>query len=869
VVVGDNLANCLFCHVRLVIFSLLTLLCYDAPAQALLKGLVKNQNGEPLAFANVFIKGTQHGTTTNELGKYELRCDTGEQVVVFQFVGHKQHTEVVNLGSKTEHIINAILHEQSYNINEVKITATAEDPAYPIMRQAIAHRNIYLKEARAYRCKVYIKGMQRLTTIPKRVLLMKVPEDIKPGIIYLSESLSEYSFMQPNLVKEKLISSKVSGDNRAFSFNRAGAVRFNVYENILPAYGLNQRGFVSPLADNALFYYKFKLEGETKENNYTIYKIRIIPKRNSDPVFRGYIYIVKDSWRVHSTDMAIDKSANIEFVDTLIIRQMFAPQNGGVWMPISQRFIFQLEVLGFKGHGYFVALYSDYDVKSSYPPTFYGTESTKLAEDNPVPQLKKVPKAKPPVEPKKERKQQPEELSEKDFTREVLSINKQANQTPDSVWEAIRPVPLTEEESEDYKTKDSIQVVKESKPYKDSIDRLNNKPDWLDPILTGYTYSDSYRKLYYSFKPFLAQLQYNTVEGAVLSPTVDITRTYEDERRYNISPTIRYGFTSKRWYGKVEGEYLYNPYKLSQWNLSAGHYVSQFNRNEPISPAINTYYSVMEEQNFMKLYQETFLQAGWKSEILNGVMLNTSLHYAKRSPLQNTTNYAWRYLDERIFTPNTPVNTELADASFTTHQALTLEAETEIKFAQRYISRPYEKIRFSSKYPTLLMGVRAGIPLAGSDVNYAVADIGTRIRKSFRLYGVSYLKIHAGAFLYANQLYFMDYHHFTGNQTLFALSGYDSYQLLDYYRYSTRDRYLEARYNHHFNGFWFNKIPLIRRLKWQEVFTLNYFKTPASPHYVEWGAGIEHIFKIMRVDYFQAFGNGTYLTQGIRIGVGF
>ena len=844
-----------------------------ACAQPVVKGTVRNNRGEPLSYANVFIKGTRYGTTTNDQGDFELKCDSGTHSLIVQFVGHRQHSEYVRLLSDEVKQLSIVLQEQNYTISEVKITATSEDPAYPIMRQAIAHRALYLKEAKAYKCRVYIKGMQRLTTIPKRVLLMKVPEDVKPGIIYLSESLSDYTFLQPNLVKEKLISSKVSGDNKAFSFNRAGAVRFNVYENMLPSYGLNQRGFVSPVADNALFYYKYKLVGESRENNYTIYKIQIIPKRNSDPVFRGYIYIVKDSWRVHSTDMAIDKSANIDFIDTLIVRQIYAPQQGGVWMPISQRFIFQLEVLGFKGHGYFVALYSNYAVSSNYPATFYQREYEKLTEDSPVPQVKKVKDVKPPVRIK--RKTQLADsipnlgISTADFTREVLSVDKQANKTPDSIWQSIRPVPLTDEEADDYTTKDSIQVIEASKPYKDSLDRISNKPDWLDPFLSGYTYSDSYHRRYYTFKPLLAQIQYNTVEGMVISPAVDITRTFDDNRSYTISPSIRYGLASKKLYGKMEAGYMYNPYSLSEWNVSAGYYVSQFNNNEPISPAINTGYTLMEEQNFMKLYQKSFLQARWRSEIKNGITLNVQAEYAIRQQLSNSTDYTWRNYTERTFSSNTPGSIELENTSFSSHNAFTLEAKTEIKFAQRYISRPYEKIRFSSKYPSLEVKSRIGIPVAGSDISYLLADAGMQWRKNLKLLGSSYMRLHAGMFLYADKLYFMDFHHFTGNQTLFALSGYDAYQLLDYYMYSTRNRYVEARYSHHFNGFWFNKIPLFRKLKWQEVITINYFKTPASPHYAEWGAGIEHILKILRIDYFQSYANGAYLSQGVRIGFGF
>jgi hypothetical protein len=60
-----------------------------------------------------------------------------------------------------------------------------------------------------------------------------------------------------------MVSSKVSGSNRAFSFNRASDFKVNFYENLLNWDGLSNRPFISPIADNALFYYNYKYMGFT------------------------------------------------------------------------------------------------------------------------------------------------------------------------------------------------------------------------------------------------------------------------------------------------------------------------------------------------------------------------------------------------------------------------------------------------------------------------------------------------------------------------------------------------------------------------------------------------------------------------------
>ena len=111
-----------------------------------------------------------------------------------------------------------------------------------------------------------------------------------------------------------MISSKVSGSNQAFSFNRASDVKVNFYENMETWDGLSNRPFISPIADNALFYYNYKLVGTTvNENGETINKIQVTPRREYDPTFEGYIYIIEDSWRLYSVDLYMTKRANINF----------------------------------------------------------------------------------------------------------------------------------------------------------------------------------------------------------------------------------------------------------------------------------------------------------------------------------------------------------------------------------------------------------------------------------------------------------------------------------------------------------------------------------------------------------------------------
>lgn len=857
-------------------FLLFCLLIMGLQGQAaMLKGRVTDEKGEPLPFATLYLRNTTTGTATNEQGYYQLPLEPGTYEVVFQYVGYKAKVEQVIIEA-TDVERNITLQLDIYSLNEVEVKANEKDPAYAIVKAAIARRKYHLQEVLAFNCRVYTKGLGRLTNVPNRVLGVKV-NDLKPGIVYLSESVSELSFRQPNKMHERMISSKVSGDSRGFSFNRASRFNFNFYYNLLRAPGLSERAFVSPIAANALLFYKYTLVGATQENGRYINKIKVTPIRRNDPAFEGYIYIIDDSWRLHSLNLKLTKAHQIEYADTVRVQQTFGPVQEGVWMLLSQKINVQFDSFGFKGNGYFTTVYSGYKVQPAYPTAPTLTEPSVAI----IPEVGQVPvEARLAIKKKIFRKQQKARaealFDKKKIKGEVMAVEKDANKRDSAYWAEMRPIPLTTEEQKDYVIKDSIRVIEESKPFKDSLDKKSNQFEISNLFLSGYQYRNSFKQYSISLDPLLgvpqgpSVLQYNTVEGAVLNLGVHYRKGNEETNKsLEINPTIRYGFANQKWQGQVTGNYAYNPLKFSSVSWSGGHFVSSFNNPESPPPIWNTLYTLLREQNYLKLYQKTYLNFGYGTEVRNGFFVRAALEYADRRPLTNATDYTFTDRPQKQFSSNVPVSAELANTAFSRHQAITGTFSLQFRPGQQYINRPNEKWLLRSKYPTFRLNYAKGMAgLFGSDVNFDYLAFTISDRQEFGLVGTSNYSVQVGAFLNKKALYFMDYKHFAGNQTIYA-GGFGGFQLLDYYRYSTAHRYLEAHFSHEFNGFIFNKIPLFRKLKWQEVASLNYLHTPKSRNYLEIGVGIEHIFKILRVDFVSSFQSREKVGSGIRVGFGF
>ncbi|MFD1873502.1 DUF5686 and carboxypeptidase regulatory-like domain-containing protein [Hymenobacter bucti] len=875
---------------------LLGLLAATEVQAGVIKGKVSGAGGEGLAFANVAVRGSAASTGSNDQGQYQLRLEAGSYQLVFQYVGYRPRTETVRVpaGDSTV-VLNVALAPESYNLAEVAVRGSDRDPAYAIIQQAQQWRGYHQREVATFQARLYIKSLIRLSETPSKVFgLFKMGPDIKPGILYLSESLSDIRFTQPNTIKERMISSRVSGDSRGISFNRAQG-GLNFYDNVLKP-SFSQRGFVSPIAGNSFLFYQYELVGTTQQGGELVHKIKLIPRRRTDPVFTGFIYIVDGSWRIHSVDLRLTKDAQLDYVDDLRIEQLFAPAPGvpHVWALQSQKLSVTFSAFGFKGSGYATAVFSNYNhVVATYPapPEVKKTPATAGA-----PAVAAAPPVVAPVTTKeltRQLKRQKPDLSglgkqvrrqvkqaQRDSIRndpfapmksgEVMLVEKGVNERDSSYWSQLRPVPLTDEEKLDYHKKDSSEVIRNSRPYQDSLDRKRNEFTPAKLLLSGYTYRNTFAKRSIAVQPIFNELQYNTVEGYVLNAEATYTRRTDDRRFVTLTPTLRYGFSNHQLQPSLTINWQLDPVKLRQVGLIAGRTIENFDRNSQLTPFINSVYSLLANRNYAKLYRRDGAELSYLWEPVNGLTVRGAASYFDRRELENTSTYLWHDVAGRAFTPNQPVAEEAPEGTgFGRSKAATLTLSVSYRPGTTYITRPDGKYNLGSKYPLFNAQLRQGVGgVLGANVRYTLLQGSVRQTIALGLFGTSAYEAVIGGFVGSQaNLTFADFRHFSGNRTLLT-GNFSQFQLLDYYQYSTRNSYFEGHFNHHFNGFIFNKIPLLKALKWQEVLSLNYLQTSQSGPYLELGAGIEHIFKLGRVDFFTSLQRGQHVGSGIRLGLG-
>ncbi len=788
-------------------------------------GKVTDQQGNSLPYVNIYLEGSYQGTTSNDEGNYELSLPTQDQYTIsFQYLGYKKLSKSIQ-PKQFPYVLNVQLEEESISLDEV-ILSNTEDPAYRIIRETIAQRRENLAKIAAFTADFYSRGLWHVENIPERVMGQEVGDfngaldSTRSGIIYLSETISEIAYQHPNEFKETIVASKVSGDDNGFSFNSAQEANFSFYENSIDLYS----AMVSPIANNALSYYEYQLDGVFYEGNKMINKIKVIPKRPKDRVFNGYVYIVEDDWQLYGLELATNGQAiQVPMVEDLVFKQNFKyDEEQNFWVKISQSIDFGFGFLGVEGDGRFIAVYSNYN-----------------------------------FEP---------EFSKRSFTNEVLSFKAEANKKDSLFWKGARPVPLTDEELNDYIKKDSIQTLRNSKPYLDSLDRIDNHPGLLS-LLTGYTYKNSFDKWSTSYDGPLTAIRFNTVQGWNSKAGLSYYKWYDDNQTnwFRAGVDATYGIAEDRLRFVAGATRMFNLRDRLRFSISGGSELKQFNANEPISPIINSISTLFFERNYMKLYERNFAQVNYSQEVFNGLHLYAQLAYENRQAVFNNTDYTVFPQDDVQYTSNNP-QLPLNDVipGVIEHNIIKTQVSARINFGQKYFSNPEMKFNIGNeKYPELIVTFENGTSTDQS--NYDFSQLRASLYQSIGLgnKGQFYYRLKGGTFFNGEGISFIDYQHFNGNQTRVGTSvNYtNTFNLLPYYDLSTNTHYFEGHVEHDFRGWILGKIPGINQLNFNLIAGAHILAIDNNKPYTEVSIGIDNLgigkFRLLRLDYVRSYYNGV------------
>lgn len=864
---------------KVIFIILFASIVYQTQAGGI-RGVIKGDDVGPLAYASIFVKQTGTGSATDFDGRYEVSLQPGRYDVVFQYLGYETVARVVDVG--TDFIeINLTLKTHVVVLQNVIVKAGKEDPAYTIMRKAIAKAKFHTQQIDAYSAKVYVKGKGQLKDYPWLAKKALEKEGITKDRVFISESVSEIKYTRPNKFEEKVIAVYTNGDTQNTSPN--SYIFGSFYQSEIAE-------TVSPLSPKSFSYYRFEYLGSFKDRNYEISKIKVTPRSRGDNVFEGLLYIVEDWWSIHSLDLTASK-AGINFH----IKQLYNPIEDKAWLPVSQNFVVDGKVFGFEFEGQYLATMRDYKITLNPELDIEMTVVDEKIQKEEAQQIeKKFSKKDQQIQERlnegkevtrKElnqlireyEKQEAKEQKEPDVISETTySVDSMAYKKDSTFWAEIRPTPLTKEEERGYHLNDSLTEVQRKRDEGDTLRNSNKGKRGFQPwdILTGDSYGIGKTADFRIHTPYGG---FNTVEGFNLIYRVSLYKRWvkrdslnKDKQpqtsRLEISPIARYAFSREQLTGKLRVDYRFKDRRIT---LEGGRYVEQYNSDEPIHHLVNSFTTLFLGDNLMKLYDRDFIDLIYTHRINDKYNFRTTWSWANRSESFNTTDFTFFKVNRDDYTPNQPVNMELSDTSFDPNRAFVGTVGFTARPWQKYRIRNGHKSRVNGSSPILSLNYRKGFTgVFNSEVKFDHLEVGFRHTMDVGISGQLDIAWQAGTFFNTGTMYLMDYKHYLGNRTPFVTTDpVGSFRLLDYYLHSTSQEYFSANVHYHFRKFLVTRIPLVRVTGITENIFVNYLASPTSKNYTEVGYGIDGILRVFRLEGAVAFQDWKYLSYGFRVGV--
>jgi hypothetical protein len=846
------------------------------------RGRVRTTAGEPLSYAAVRVRNASAGTVTNAEGQYELPLKSGTYELVIQHLGYGAVTRSVTI-SDAFVTLDVTLSEQSVQLREVKVRASAEDPAYSMMRKAIATAPLHQREVARYTARVYVKGGGKL--IEAKGLLSKPSmrdslkiDSKRPG--FFIESVSELTFEQPSTYRNRVIAvqSDLNGQAPPFPY----------LENSF--YNPRLDELLSPLAPAAFGSYRFAYEGSFQDQGVDVNRIRVTPRSPGDDVVAGTLFLIEGTWSLHSLDFRYTRRGT-----PFRIRQQFAPVEN-VWVPISHELQATLKLLGLTFDVRYLASVSAYQL--TVDPAVHARIGGPLLDEKvdsvPV-DSGTVSRKRPPADSLLRKLETGESLTLKELRqvtrqlvqeqrraapdrqalrRDSVAVDSGAYRRDSTYWAAVRPIPLTGNETRSLAEYLRTRDERRDKARRDSL-QLRRLLTFNALFAGGLVPLSATTRL--ELGSLLLARQFNVAEGFVLSPRVRWVRGGEtpgvatsDETRLAFGAYPRYAFGRRQFSGQATAYYRRGATSLS---AAGGRFINQFNPENPAPFFFNTQGRSGANGNFLKIYERDFISLTAARQGGESWVASVGVEAAYRRYLPALA--AFDSTAEGVPTTNDPLNDELRRTAFPNHTALIVSASLRYRPFVKYEIRNGRKYSIQNATPELGLRVRRGVPgvlgsggaSSGADFIQLEITLGQYVRAGHR--GKLEYLLRAGTFPNTRRLYFPDYQHFTSNGLRLLVHHQPSdFRLLDLYRFSTAGAYLTAHGQYEFRKLLLTRLPFVRRTGLREGVLGHYlYQQRLDRTYAEAGYALDGLFRFLRIEIVSAFLDGRYQRTDFRFGL--
>ena len=486
-------------------------------SQTKVSGVVVDKKNQPVSYANIVFKGSNEGTVSDENGKFYLESSKNYTTLVVAFVGFT--TKDVDLEKLVTYNMKVVLNEEEM-LQEVVIykgkTSKKNNPALDILRKIWERkRKNGLRMFDQYQYEKYEKVEFDVNTIDSAFMKQKIFKGMEfvfnkvdtskvTGKTYLPIFINEsmYDVYGDNkLKKEKSIikankNSGLGNGDGVNTFIKDLYNDYNIYNNHLTFF---DKSFTSPLSTTGIDVYNYVLRDSSFIDNKWCYNIVFYPRRKNELTFKGDFWVNDSTYAIKTINMAVSKSANINWVKDIYIEQEFEVVNDSVFL-LTRDYMM-----------------SDFAInKKEESKGVYGKRTTLVRNH-------KFNEVKP----------------DKFYKEEVNFIDNEVYTKSDEYWEENRFEKLNKDEIGVYKMLDTLKTVKKFKQMYNLVTILGS----------GYI-----QKGNIDFGPIFSTFGYNVVEG--IRVRVGGRTYFGPNDKWRLQGYTAYGFDDNKFKYGLSGKWM-------------------------------------------------------------------------------------------------------------------------------------------------------------------------------------------------------------------------------------------------------------------------------------------------------------------------
>ena len=365
-------------------------------AQTKVSGVVVDKTNQPIPFATIVFKKTNIGVVANEDGRFYIESPQKHSVLVVSSAGFSERE--IYLEEAVVYNFKVKLNEAE-SLNEVVVfagkTSKKNNPALDILRKIWERkRKNGLYQFDQYQMEKYEKVEFDMNTIDSAFMKNKVFKGMEFVFqhvdtskvtgktylpIFINESLSDvYGDNRQKKVKEKLKANKTSGfegNQQILSFLKDLYSDYSIYNNHLTFF---DKSFTSPLSRTGVDVYNYVLRDSAYIDNKKCYNILFYPRRKNELTFKGDFWVNDTTFAIKKINMAVTKSANINWIKDIYIEQEFEVMNDSVFL-LTRDYMMSDFALNKKEdskgiYGKRTTLYRNHEFNKVKPLAFYKEE---------------------------------------------------------------------------------------------------------------------------------------------------------------------------------------------------------------------------------------------------------------------------------------------------------------------------------------------------------------------------------------------------------------------------------------------------------------------------------------------------------------